>query len=132
MGKINFHTTSDTQPHPMRVGYIELQSTCQFYAEHYVGCFRQLPGLLLSIFRLSQTARHNLSLGMNAEGICLAEKLFGATLVNSDGKQVPVRYVGEQHVREDLGRIPTAQDWLLHIKPQRWMYGQRLANAVNE
>jgi hypothetical protein len=28
--------------------------------------------------------------------------------------QVPVRYVGEQHVKEDLGRIPTAQDWLLH------------------
>jgi hypothetical protein len=41
--------------------------------------------------------------------------------------QVPVRYFGEQHVREDLGRIPTAQDWLSQIKPQRWMYGQRLA-----
>jgi hypothetical protein len=40
--------------------------------------------------------------------------------------QVPVRYVREQHVREDLGRIPTAQDSLLQIKPQRWMYGQRL------
>jgi hypothetical protein len=37
------------------------------------------------------------------------------------------RYLGEQHVREDLGRIPTAQDWLSQIKPQRWMYGQRLA-----
>jgi hypothetical protein len=63
---------------------------------------------------------------MNAEGIFLAEKLFGVAVVNSDGNQVPVRYVGEQHVREDLGRIPTAQDWLLQIKPQRWMYGQRL------
>jgi hypothetical protein len=56
----------------------------------------------------------------------LAEKLFGVAIVNSDGKRVPVRYVGEQHVREDLGRIPTAQDWLLQIKPERWMYGQRL------
>jgi uncharacterized protein DUF6915 len=62
----------------------------------------------------------------HAEGIFLAEKLFGVTIVNSDGKQIPIRYVGEQHVREDLGRIPTAQDWLLQIKPQRWMYGQRL------
>ena len=51
---------------------------------------------------------------------------FGIAIVNSDGKQVPVRYLGEQHVREDLGRIPTAQDWLSQIKPQRWMYGQRL------
>ena len=48
------------------------------------------------------------------------------TIVNSDGKPIPVRYVGEQHVREDLGRIPTAQDWLFEIKPQRWMHGQRL------
>jgi hypothetical protein len=63
---------------------------------------------------------------MNAEGIFLAEKLFGVTIVNSDGEQILVRYVGEQHVREDLGRIPTAQDWLLQIKPQRWMHGQRL------
>jgi len=47
-------------------------------------------------------------------------------IVNSAGTSVPVRYVGEQHVREDLGRIPTAQDWLLQIKPQRWMYGQCL------
>jgi hypothetical protein len=59
-------------------------------------------------------------------GIFLAETLFGAGLVNSDGKQIPLRYVAEQHVREDLGRIPTAQDWLLQIKPQRWMFGQRL------
>jgi len=28
-------------------------------------------------------------------------------------------------MREDLGRIPTAQDWLSQIKPVRWMYGQR-------
>ncbi len=56
----------------------------------------------------------------------MCEKLFGVAITNSDGKLVPVRYVGEQHVKEDLGRIPTAQDWLLQIKPQRWMCGQRL------
>ena len=69
--------------------------------------------------------RHR-ALRHHAEGIFLLEKLFGVAIVNSDGKQVPVRYVGEQHVKEDLGRIPTAQDWLLQIEPQRWMYGQRL------
>jgi len=35
-----------------------------------------------------------------------AERLFGVAIVNSDGKKVPVRYVREQHVREDLGDIP--------------------------
>ena len=69
--------------------------------------------------------RHR-ALRHHAEGIFLAEKLFGVAITNSDGKLVPVRYVGEQHVKEDLGRIPTAQDWLSQIKPQRWMYGQRL------
>jgi hypothetical protein len=69
--------------------------------------------------------RHR-ALRHHAEGIFLAEKLFGVAIVNSDGKQVPVRYLGEQHVREDIGRIPTAQDWLLQICPQRWMYGQTL------
>jgi hypothetical protein len=68
--------------------------------------------------------RHR-ALRHHAEGIFLAEKLFGVTIVNSNGKRIPVRYVGEQHVREDLGRIPTVQDWLYEIKPQRWMYGQR-------
>jgi len=74
--------------------------------------------------------RHR-ALRHHAEGIFLAEKLFGIAIVNSDGKKVPVRYVGELHVKEDLGRIPTAQDWLLQIKPQRWMYGQRLEDKLS-
>jgi hypothetical protein len=72
--------------------------------------------------------RHR-ALRHHAEGIFLAERVFGVAVENSDGKQVPVRYLGEQHVKEDLGRIPTAADWLSQIQPQRWMYGQRLASA---
>lgn len=37
------------------------------------------------------------------------------------GRKIPVRWIGEQHVREDLGRIPTAADWLRCIKPEEWM-----------
>src|SRR5215469_12385209 len=62
----------------------------------------------------------------HAEGIFLCEKIFGVAITNSEGRPVPVRYIGEQHVKEDLGRIPTAQDWLIAIQPQRWMYGQPL------
>jgi hypothetical protein len=68
--------------------------------------------------------RHR-ALRHHAEGIFLAERIFGITIHNDDGAEIPVRYIGEQHVREDLGRIPTAQDWLSQIKPERWMYGQR-------
>jgi hypothetical protein len=69
--------------------------------------------------------RHR-ALRHHAEGIFLCEEIFGLTPTNSEGKQIPVRYIGEQHVKEDLGRIPTAQDWLTQVKPARWMYGQRL------
>jgi hypothetical protein len=51
----------------------------------------------------------------NSFGIYLAERIFGTTITNSDGKKVPVRLVGEQHVLEDLGIIPTVADWMRAI-----------------
>lgn len=64
--------------------------------------------------------RHR-ALRHHAEGIYMAERIFGVTIKNADGKQVPVRYIGEQHVREDLGRIPSVQDWFSKIEGERWM-----------
>jgi hypothetical protein len=64
--------------------------------------------------------RHR-ALRHHAEGIFLCERIFGKTLTNSDGRVVPVRWVGEQHVKEDLGRIPSAQDWLENLMPEPWM-----------
>ena len=64
--------------------------------------------------------RHR-ALRHHAEGIFLCERLFGVTLVNSDGRTIPVRWIGEQHVKEDLGRIPAASDWLRCIRPEPWM-----------
>lgn len=69
--------------------------------------------------------RHR-ALRHHAEGIFQAERLFGVTVRNSDGEDVPVRYIGEQHVREDLGRIPSFQDWIAELPLRSWMYGQRL------
>lgn len=69
--------------------------------------------------------RHR-ALRHHTQGIFMAERLFGTSVVNSDGRVVAVRYLGEQHVREDLGRIPTLQDWLANPKPAPWMYGQKL------
>ncbi len=60
----------------------------------------------------------------HSEGIFMAEKIFGTTITNSDGRVVPVRYIGEQHVKEDLGKIPTLADWCLNIKPEPWMLGR--------
>lgn len=64
--------------------------------------------------------RHR-ALRHHAEGIFLCERVFGTTLTLSTGKVIPTRWVGEQHVKEDLGRIPAATEWLQNIAPQPWM-----------
>jgi len=64
--------------------------------------------------------RHR-ALRHHSEGIFLLEKLFGTTITLSTGRVLPVRFVGEQHVLEDLGRIPTVQNWLGNIQPESWM-----------
>lgn len=65
--------------------------------------------------------RHR-ALRHHSQGIFEAERVFGHSIINSDGREVPVRYIGEQHVKEDCGgKIPTVQDWFENIKPQVWM-----------
>ena len=58
----------------------------------------------------------------HAEGIFMAEKFFGVAITNSDGRQVPTRLVGEQHVMEDMGFIPSVNDWLSCIQGRPWMF----------
>jgi hypothetical protein len=64
--------------------------------------------------------RHR-ALRHHSEGIFLCQSIFGATIANSDGKSVPVRTIGEQHVKDDLGWIPSVKDWLQHLEFQPWM-----------
>lgn len=59
----------------------------------------------------------------NAFGIFLLERVFGTYLVNSDGKKISVRQIGEDHVLEDLGFIPTLEHWLRNIPIADWMHG---------
>ena len=54
----------------------------------------------------------------------MLERLYGPTITLSTGRVLPVRFIGEQHVLEDLGRIPTVQDWLARIQPESWMLGK--------
>ena len=61
----------------------------------------------------------------SAFGIFLIEDLFGRRLNNSAGREVHVRDIAEQHVLEDLGFIPSLNDWLKEMTPQPWMAGLR-------
>jgi hypothetical protein len=73
--------------------------------------------------------RHR-ALRHHSEGIFMLEDIFGTTITISTGRVVPVRFIGEQHVLEDLGRIPTVSDWLGKIQPESWMLGR--GHALNE
>lgn len=76
--------------------------------------------------------RHR-ALRHHAEGIFMLETLVGATITNSDGKHVPVRLIGEQHVIEDLGFIPSFADWGHLIAPRAWMLkGRRLDQPLDD
>ena len=54
-------------------------------------------------------------------GVQLCEQQFGVTITNSNGKKIPTRSVAEQHIIEDLGFIPSVQDWFQRITPAPWM-----------
>jgi hypothetical protein len=78
--------------------------------------------------RIVADHRHRM-LRHHAEGIFLCEQIFGTTITNSLGQQVPVRLIGEQHVKEDFnGWIPTALDWINALNRQPWM-GARQTNS---
>ena len=65
--------------------------------------------------------RHR-ALRHHSHGVFEAEQKFGLEIVNSAGKRVPVRYIAEQHIKEDCGgRIPSVSDWLEKIRPEVWM-----------
>jgi hypothetical protein len=77
-----------------------------------------------------RTLRHH------SEGIFWCEEKFGVYITNSDGKMVPVRALGEQHVKEDIGWIPTIKDYLDNMNIVGWMYkpgeGRKIMKEINE
>jgi hypothetical protein len=75
--------------------------------------------------------RHR-ALRHHAQGIFDAETIFGSYITNSDGKKVPVRYIGEQHVMEDLGFIPTFQDYVECMSIEKWMGKQETHRRIKK
>lgn len=84
--------------------------------------------------------RHR-ALKHHSAGIFECEKVFGKSFVNSDNKTVYTRYVGEQHVIEDLGFIPSVEDWFENMEMQEWMMardkkvlqiGKKMPSSIKE
>jgi hypothetical protein len=60
----------------------------------------------------------------SAFGIYIVEKVFGINITNADGKLVSVRDIAERHVIDDMGRIPTIQDYLDGMPFYNWLGGK--------
>jgi hypothetical protein len=59
----------------------------------------------------------------NSFGIYIAEMTVGVYFTNADGKELSTRDIAEEHVLEDLGRIPTVQDYLGGMPLYDWLGG---------
>jgi hypothetical protein len=79
--------------------------------------------------------RHR-ALRHHSEGIFWCEQQFGVVIENSDGKLVPTRAIGEQHMLEDIGFIPTIKQYLDCMSQEGWMYkpgeGRQLLKDIAE
>lgn len=60
----------------------------------------------------------------NSFGIYLCQQVFGHVFENSAGKKVSVRDVGEQHVLDDLGFIPTLPKCFESMPVEQWFGGR--------
>src|SRR3546814_14821913 len=101
-------------------------SHCYFHALSSARRWGGVPGDYIALHqwfdeskKIIADPRHR-ALRHHAEGIFLLETIFGVTVRNSDGRQVPVRLIGEAHVTEDRGRIPSLADWARLIQPMPW------------
>lgn len=63
-------------------------------------------------------------------GIYIAEEMFGTYLTNSEDKKFSVRDICEEHVIEDMGRIPTVQDYLQGMPMYDWLGGRTKKTTV--
>jgi len=86
-------------------------------AEDYLPLYQWFdePSKLITADFRHRALRHH------AQGVFELERIFGTTIILSTGRIVPVRLIGEQHVREDLGFIPSFADWVRCIRPEPWM-----------
>lgn len=61
----------------------------------------------------------------NSLGCYIVERIFGINITNSDGKLVSTRDIAEQHIIDDMGRIPTVSDYLNEMPMYDWLGGKR-------
>lgn len=80
----------------------------------YGGCTEDYQGIhdLLDVSKSVHADMRHRALLHNSLGPFLAERVYGTYVVNSDGRKISVRDIAEDHIMEDMGRIPNASEFL--------------------
>lgn len=78
--------------------------------------------------KLSHADHRHRALYHHTQGVTLCSKIFGSHIVNSDGKEVPVKLIAEKHIIEDLGFLPTPEHYLKNMNYAGWMSGTLKTN----
>jgi hypothetical protein len=71
--------------------------------------------------KVSQPDFRHRALSHHSQGISDSMLVFGHSCKISTGALIPVRLIGEQHILEDLGFVPTLQDWMELLFVKKWM-----------
>lgn len=83
---------------------------------------------LMDETKASHASMRHRAIFHSSYGIYLIEKILGLTIVNSDGVEVSTRDIAEWHVIEDLGKIPSIDEWLSEMTEKSWMSGAKRLN----
>jgi hypothetical protein len=68
----------------------------------------------------------------SAFGCYIVERIFGRTRINSDGREYSPRDIAEDHLLQDLGFIPTVEQYLNNMTLQNWMSGtEKTRKSIN-
>lgn len=58
-------------------------------------------------------------------GCYIVQEVFGVYIENSNGRLIATRDLAEEHIIEDMGRIPTVQDYLEGMPLYDWLGGPK-------
>lgn len=60
----------------------------------------------------------------NSFGCYIAEQMFGTYLTLDNGDKISVRAIAEEHIVQDLGRVPSVTDFFDAIPLEDWLPGK--------
>ena len=104
----------------------------KIHVKKYGGCpddYADIDDFIDSTKQAVADVRHRAILH-SAFGCYLVERVFGRTRINSDGKEYSPRDIAEDHIQQDLGFIPTMEQYLNNMTIQPWMSGTEKSNTT--